>query len=85
MRFFPPPSLSLLLHTCQAVLNPGASRSRIPSHHAENISRGGDENGNGDQNDNGMAKEKFYMLVLRLCMFHPIMANMQEWLKLTTF
>ena len=81
----PPPSLSLLLHACQAVLNPGASRSCIPSHHTENIFLGGDENGNHVKNDNGIAKKKSYILVLRLCMFHPIMANMQEWLKLTTF
>ena len=67
------------------MLNPGASRSRIPSHHAENILRGGDEDGNGDENDDDITKKKFYIFVLRLCMFHPIMANMQEWLKLTTF
>ena len=29
-----PSSLSLLLHACKAVLDPGASCSRIPAHHA---------------------------------------------------
>ena len=29
-----PSSLSLLLHACKAVLDPGASCSRVPAHHA---------------------------------------------------
>ena len=36
-----PSSLSLLLHACKAVLDPGASCSRIPAHHA------GDGDGDG--------------------------------------
>ena len=35
--FSPPPPLTLLFHTCQAVLNPRASRSRVPPHHADNF------------------------------------------------
>ena len=39
MSFTPPPPRGLILiHTCQTVLNPGASRSRVPSHHADKIS-----------------------------------------------
>ena len=41
-----PSSLSLLLHACKAVLDPGASCSRIPAHHA-----GG---GDGDGDDDGI-------------------------------
>ena len=87
MSFTPPPPRGLILiHTCQTVLNPGASRSRVPSHHADKrffvkmmkmvIVK--------------MLKMVIVMMVHILpklccvCMFHPIMVSMQEWMKLTT-
>ena len=36
-----PSSLSLLLHACKAVLDPGASCSRIPAHHADDCNADG--------------------------------------------
>ena len=36
MSFSPPPCLSVVfIHTCKTVLNPRASRSRVPSHHTD--------------------------------------------------
>ena len=62
--FSPPPPLTLLFHTCQAVLNPRASRSRVPPHHADNFFCDGDY----DENYEGIAK----LLLNPVCMFQPI-------------
>ena len=58
-----PSSLSLLLHACKAVLDPGASCSRIPAHHA------GDGDGDGIPSycrEQGVVSEN-YDILRRLC------------------